>query len=530
MQKKWNVKIDGRWLNECEIVDEILESRGIDNISTLLLPNERDLIPYTELKNINRAAQIIIDTMKYNGKFLVFYDTDNDGICSGTIMTRYLHQHGCYVKTYINEGKAHGLETFDYDVLYDVDTMIIVDSINNNPDLYQKIIDKGIHVIVVDHHIVPPELIESCVDICLVSSANDYPNPALSGSATTWKLCKYIDELMWTSYADDLVDLAATGIVSDMCSIGTDSMENRYICSLGFEHPVNTAIKKINGTYDFDSQAVSFGIAPLVNAANRMNNNENAVQLFLSDDEKEVSQLIKSLKDDKEWQNQEVKRKMPELLQQGNLQLDQKCMYFFVDTDAEISGLLGNKLLEIYQRPLFVLRDAENGEYAGSMRAIGVNDFAQIVNDTYIGRCLGHELAAGAFIPVDRFDEFKQKIEEVLENVEFKQEVDIDVQLDKEQVTKQLIEQIKNVNKISGSGFPPITVLIGDITGYKIESMSKGKHLKIVTPEMIFIKWNFNKWDDIQEGKTLTAYGQLNSGYFGRMFYNQLIMTDFKIE
>ena len=117
---------------------------------------------------------------------------------------------------------------------------------------------------------------------------------------------------------------------------------------------------------------------------------------------------------------------MPELIQQGDLQLNQKCMYFFVDTDAEISGLLGNKLLEIYQRPLFVLRDAENGEYAGSMRAIGVNDFAQIVNDTGIGRCLGHELAAGAFIPVDRFDEFKQKIEEVLENIEFKQEVDID--------------------------------------------------------------------------------------------------------
>ena len=205
-------------------------------------------------------------------------------------------------------------------------------------------------------------------------------------------------------------------------------------------------------------------------------------------------------------------------------------MYFFVDTDAEISGLLGNKLLEIYQRPLFVLRDAENGEYAGSMRAIGVNDFAQIVNDTGIGRCLGHELAAGAFIPVDRVDEFRKKIEEVLENVEFKQEIDIDIQLDKEQVTKQLIEQIKNVNKISGSGFPPITVLIDDVTDYKIESMSKGKHLKIVTPEMIFIKWNFNKWDDIQEGKTLTAYGQLNSGYFGRTFYNQLIMTDFKIE
>ena len=71
--------------------------------------------------------------------------------------------------------------------------------------------------------------------------------------------------------------------------------------------------------------------------------------------------------------------------------------------------------------------------------------------------------------------------------------------------------------------------MIDDVTDYIIESMSQGKHLKIVTPNMIFIKWNFSRWDDIKEGMTFTGYGQLDCGFFGRTFYNQMILSDFKL-
>ena len=206
-------------------------------------------------------------------------------------------------------------------------------------------------------------------------------------------------------------------------------------------------------------------------------------------------------------------------------------MYFFIDTDAEVAGLIGNKLLEKYQRPLFVLRKAEN-ILSGSMRAIGVDNFAKTVNDTGIGQCMGHELAAGAFIPVDRFEEFKDQIELSLKDVEFKQTFDIDIQLDVEQITDTLIKSIKEINKISGSGFPPITVMIGEVSDYEIGNMSKGKHLKITTPNVTFIKWNFNDWDGLWDvdDKEFYGVGQLDSGFFGRTYYKQLILNDFKFE
>ena len=206
-------------------------------------------------------------------------------------------------------------------------------------------------------------------------------------------------------------------------------------------------------------------------------------------------------------------------------------MYFFIDADAEVAGLIGNKLLEMYQRPLFVLRDSDK-DYCGSMRAIGVENFAKIVNDTGIGQCMGHELAAGAFIPTDRFEEFKNKIEDALKDVEFRQTIDVDIRLDADQITDTLIKEIKNINKISGSGFAPITVMVGEVSDYTIGDMSNGKHLKVMTPNVTFIKWNFNGWDDLWDldDKEFYGIGQLDSGFFGRTYYRQVILNDFKFE
>lgn len=527
MQKIWNAKIDGRDMDQSEIIDAILENRGVDNIYEFLNPSADELIPFEKLKNIDRAADIIIDTIDNDGTFLIYYDTDCDGISAGTIMTRYLRNYTDKVKTYINERKQHGIENFDYGNLVEVDTVIIVDSINEEPQLYRDLINQGVRVVVVDHHIIPKKLAKSNVDICLVSSANDYPNPALSGSATTWKLCMYIDYLTLNDYADSLVDLACCGLIADMCSVGLDSPENRYICHLGFNNQTNLAIKKINGSYEFNSQAVSFGIAPLINAANRVNDNQTAVDLFLSDDTKEVSRLIKALKADKELQNEEVQEKMPELLRQGEAQLDNKCMYFFIETDASVGGLIGNKLLEIYKRPLFVLTASENGEHCGSMRSIGLADFANMVNDTNIGRCLGHESAAGAFIPINRFEEFKEKIEDILKDVEFKQEINIDIHLNVEQINENLIRQLKKINMISGANFAPITVMVDGIQNFDVGSMSNGRHIKFETAGLTLIKWNCGEVE-IEDDMELSAVGQLDLSWFARRLTKQMIMNDFK--
>ena len=544
MEKKWNVVIDGRGKHSGQIIDEILEARGIEDVEHFLHPTEEDLVPFGQMKNLDKAAQVVLDGVEQGKKFGVHWDVDVDGCSAGAIATKYLQYLGAEVETFINEGKAHGIQDLDLSLLDGIDILWIVDSIQKDIEPYLKVLEYGVKKIVItDHHDISQELQDEMAEngnIILVSSVVDYPNPWASGSATTWKLVHYIDWLELDDFSETLTELAATGLVADMCSVGEDSMENRYICSKGFANTSNPGIKKINGGYEMNSQAISFGIAPRVNAANRVNRNDLAMDLFMKEDNKEVLSIVKGLNECRELQNAVVSELMPDLLRQGEEQLEKKVMYFFLpaEIDAEVAGLLGNKLLERYQRPLFVLRqkfvvDEETGEitgeeFSGSSRAIGVEDFKHYVACTGIGWQGGHPNAFGLGIPVKDFKQFQEFLEDMLADVEFVQETVVDVRLDAEEITEDLIKKLKAINKISGSGFPSINVMIDGITDYDVGYLSNGKHLKIETPNLTLIKWNCS--DEIELGQEISAIGTLDLSWFARRLTKQLIMSDFKVE
>lgn len=545
MQKKWTVKHDCRGMAVNEIIDVILEDRGIEDFNALLYPDEECLVPFEEMKNIDRAADVIMNGIENNSRFLVYADVDTDGCTANAIAVRWLKNHTDNVTCCINQGKEHGIAKADPALFEDVDILWIVDSIETQMYPYENALKAGVkHIVITDHHIVSKSMqkqMERSGYITLVSSAVDYPNPALSGSATTWKLCSYIDWLELDDYSDDLVDLAATGLVADMVNVGMESPENRYICYKGFNNQKNPGIKKINGSYEFNSQSVGFGIGPLVNASNRMNENEKAMQLFLSDNSKEVSGLVKDLKSCKEYQNWEIADIMPSLEEQAAAQMDNKVMFFFVETEAEIAGLIGNKLLEKYQRPVFVLKtrievDEETGEiikheYTGSCRAIGVDNFKKYVENTGLVGSGGHENSFGLWFDAEVLDDFKNAIEESMKDIEFIQENIIDIQVDASQLTDDLIKKIKMLDRISGQGWPKITVMVSDVENYSVGHMSGMKHLKLIIDEsnLLFIKWNFNDdWEQFTD--KISVIGGVDSGFFGRTYYRQLIINDYRIE
>ena len=521
MKKVWEVKTDGRDLSNGEIITSIFDNRGIDNIEHFLRPNEDDLIPFEELHNIEKAYEIVSKGIDNNKSFLIYADCDVDGTTAGAIMSRYLHKFTNKVDIIINQGKEHGVQNYDVSQC-NANIVIIVDSINEN-ECYQKFIDTNRQVVILDHHIVPDDF---RTDVVLVSSANGYSNPELSGAGVTWKFCKYFDYMTLNDYADELSDLACAGLIADMMDM--TSAENRYICAEGFKNQRNKGIKKVNGSYSFDSQAVSFGLAPLVNAANRLNLNQDALNLFLSDDDDEIKTIVKSLKSAKEEQNEIVADLMVEVTEQADSQIDNKVMFFVVDTDVSVSGLLGNKLIGIYQRPVFVLKKTETG-YAGSGRGIGVESFKELCDSTGLAWTGGHDNAFGVEITDENYEDFQREINSLLADIEFKVKTYADIQLNISQITSDLINSFKSINQISGTGFKPLNVMVEDITDYEVGSMSNGKHLKIVVDDITIIKWNFNGNFNEFDGRPLSVIGGLNSSFFGRKFTKQIIIDDYKL-
>jgi single-stranded-DNA-specific exonuclease len=529
VQKILTAKINGiNMEDDSEIIDSILDGRNITDVGSFLRPTEEDLIPFEKLKGVEKAAQVIVDAIDNDETFMIYFDNDLDGTTAGSIAYRYLKNYTDNVYTYIADGKVHGLDGLPLDVLGGVDILWIVDSINDNPELYKAILDQHTKIVVTDHHKIPQSLIDSGVDIHLVSSANDYPNPDLTGAGVTWRLCNVIDYLSLNDYSEELYDLCCAGIIGDMGSL--ESNENRYLCHKGLSTLRNPAIKKLIGSYFFDAQSVQFSVAPAVNSLVRTNNNETAMRIFMTDDEDEIDELVQSAKDAKEEQNSMVDEIIDELLQQGETQADKKCKVFWITEEYKnLSGLLGNRLLSLYSTPLLIVR--ENGDLVtGSMRACGLQDFAAMVNETNLATCSGHELAAGFECKRELFERFLTVIEDKLSTIEFKTEIEADIEIKPSQVSDYLIKQLGALNRISGSGFKPITVLVRS-NDYTVGCMSKGKHLKITDNEtgMIFVKWNDGSYKDIPPEGELIGVGTLSTAYYGRTRYTQCVMNDYVV-
>ena len=528
MEKVLTAKLDGRQMeDDFEIIDAILDARGIEDVGDFLKPTEDDMIPFEELKGLNDAYRIVDDAITLGEKFLVLADVDADGCSSNAIITRYLRKCGADVECIINDGKKHGASDLDLKLLDGVDVMIIVDSLDNEPSVYKRILDTGVKLVVFDHHLPEQRLFDANLDFVLVSSVNGYPNEQLSGAGVCLKFVQYCDYQNLTDYSDDLWVYAAIGLIADMSDMSVP--ENRYIAYRGLAQFKNPMVQKMVGNYMFDSQSVSFSIGPLVNAAMRMHQNETAMNVFLAEDEDEIDELVKDLKNCREEQNEVVAQLIDGLLEQGESQLDRKCMFFMLDndTDAEITGLVANRLLAEFQRPLFVLR-LNNGQYAGSMRAVGVDDFLTIANGT--GRCLcqGHPNASGAFIEEEDFELFKKDIEECLRYYEFSIEIEADIELAPYQITENLVKQLTAINRISGTGFPTIKVLVRT-DDYEVSTFSTKKHLKIIDNEtgMLITKWNCMDWQTLGNDGEIVAVGTLSNPIYGRNKFIQLTIDEY---
>lgn len=527
MIKQLTAKIDGREMeDDFEIIEAILDSRGIEDISDFLKPTSDDLIPFDKMKGLKEAYQIIDDAIVMGEKFLILADVDGDGVTSCAVMARYLRKCGADVKCVINDGKKHGAENFDLKLLDGIDVMIIVDSLNNDPMVYERLLSAGVRLCVFDHHLPEKRLFDANLDFVLVSSANEYPNEHLSGAGVVMKYVLYADEMNLTDYSDDLWVYSAIGLIADMSDMSIP--ENRYIAHRGLAQFRNPVVQKMVGNYIFDSTAVSFSIGPLVNSAMRLHENEKAMNVFLTDDLNEIDELVKDLKSCKEKQNEVVAELIDGLMEQGESQLDRKCMFFMLENEleAEITGLVANRLLSEFQRPLFVLR-LKDGQYQGSMRAVGVENMLQMANGTGLCVCQGHPLASGAFIMENDFEQFKKEIEGRLKNVEFTVKVEADIELAPTQITENLVKQLTAINRISGTGFPPVKVLVRT-DDYDVTTFSTKKHLKVIDEcGLLIVKWNCLDYQTMTNDKQLVAVGTLSAPCYGRVKYLQLAIDEY---
>ena len=262
-----------------------------------------------------------------------------------------------------------------------------------------------------------------------------------------------------------------------------------------------------------------------------MNENKLALELFLTESVTEAKTIVKELTKIKDKQKKLAEELFLNFTDMVEPQKNNKCYYFLIDdTYDTLGGLLATKASDKWQRPCIVIHDTPEG-FAGSMRATGIDNFRAIVNNSGMADCQGHENSAGIVIAKETFSEFQAYIEQTLSGMkEFTTDVEVDLHLERMQITPFLLMRLKEINRISGPGFAPIKVCIENIRNYTIKRMSQGKHLCVEVPDMKFLSWNFNDWDNVIEEGNLSAIGTVDESFFAGKRSIQMIMSDYIFE
>ena len=147
--------IKGSLNNTSSPLETVLLNRGIENYKKYLNLSKDDIESYEHLDNINEAVECFAKHFENHNSIGILVDTDTDGVCSATIMAKYIWSFYEHYPVYMivhERNKAHGLESQDFEIPNDVKLLIVPDSSSNDINECQKLIDADIDVIVLDHH------------------------------------------------------------------------------------------------------------------------------------------------------------------------------------------------------------------------------------------------------------------------------------------------------------------------------------------------------------------------------------------
>lgn len=257
---------------------------------------------------------------------------------------------------------------------------------SNDYEEHKALHDKGIDVLVLDHHEAEKVSEYACV---INNQMCDYPTKALSGAGVVYKFCCYLDSLLGTDYANDYVDLATLGIIADVMVL--KSFEVREIILKGMQGFRNPLLKAMvaKDKFHFEGKAltpfnISWYIAPQINAMTRSGKIEEKQVVFESmieflsyqtipstkkgckgQFETRVEQAVRTCSNVKTRQGKardNATIAVNDIIKKENL-LENKILAIRLDpkyaVNKNLTGLIANGLLETYNRPVLILNKVE---------------------------------------------------------------------------------------------------------------------------------------------------------------------------
>ncbi len=558
MNKKWQIyEVDEEKVEEVskkynvnKLLATILANRNIikeEEIRLFLNPTRNDFHNPFLITDMEKAINRIVEAIEKQEKVTIYGDYDVDGITSITVLKSFLKDRGLEVCQYIPNRlhEGYGLNKNAIDKIHEsgCNLMITVDCGISAIEEISYANSLGIETIVTDHHEPGNVLPNALAIIDNKRKDSKYPFRDLAGVGVVFKVIQALGMRLGIKEEEYLkyLDIVCIGTISDIVPLVD---ENRVIAKLGLlliRQTKNIGLKSIiqsSGYSKIDSNSISFGIAPRINACGRMGKAEDALQLFLSKNVNEVFQLTNKLNEYNKLR-QDTEKKIFEnaikQIEEEHLAENTTISVGGHNWHHGVIGIVSSKITEMYFKPSILLSFEEDGIGTGSGRSIPGFDLHEALSKctNTIEKFGGHSMAIGITIKKEKFEDFKKEFEEIAKKANIEKIVpviNIDAKIDFSNINKDMVESLKELEPFGEGNKMPVFVF-KNLKIDSIRALSEGKHLKLTLKEgnTVVNAIGFNMGQFVEEyriGDKIDVVGVLEVNTFNGVDNLQINMKD----
>ncbi len=429
----------GSSLGLSRVVATVLAKRGYSDPAAakeFLSPKLDGLHDPFELRGMDIAVARLSDAIQRREPILIYGDYDADGTASVVILKKAVELLGgiaeFHVPDRLKEGYGMRTEVVDRAAANGVRLIISVDTGIRAHEVVRHAKSAGIDVIVTDHHLPEAELPPALAAINPNRPDCSYPFKHLCGAGVTFKLVQAVlSRSDWpasrqSALLDSFLKPVAIATVADIVPL---TGENRIIVMRGLSglrdvrSPGLRSLLRVAGFKDGESLSayqVAFRVAPRINAAGRMANARDVIELFLTDNKVRAEELAGQL-DGLNRERQQVETEIIEGIlkqcEEESTDLTLSALVFFgEDWHPGVLGIVASRLVERFCRPVFVLSSSAGSgtdelHLTGSGRSIPAFHLLQALESMpeLFGKFGGHKQAAGLTLPLSRLPEFRRR-------------------------------------------------------------------------------------------------------------------------
>jgi len=396
-----------------------------DEVESFLHPSLDDLLDPFLMKDMEKAIERLKRAMKTGERVMILGDYDVDGVCGTALFIRVMSNLGVKVGYHIpdsfKEGYGVSTEGIDYAEKFGATLIISVDSGITALKEVEYSRDKGLDIIITDHHESQAGLPNALAILNPKREECDYPFRELAGVGVMFKLLQalYVDLDMNPSDLYDELDLVALGTAADVVPLIN---ENRVLVKSGIERMKNTAntglaaIMEISGAVknNTNSNSIIYILAPRLNAPGRLSSASKIVELLISENWMKALKIAEEIEKEnavRRKMNDQVYVEAEKMIHENLKNESMNCIVLASHNWHQgVIGIAASRLVEKYYLPT-VLISLKGNSGKGSARSIKEFDICGAMSECedILDNYGGHKYAVGLSIHTDKIDDFKRR-------------------------------------------------------------------------------------------------------------------------